>query len=231
MTDKMEDYFFAQAPLMGILTAAFVSLFWGTEYSDGTIRNKLMVGHCRTHVYLSQFAVCLCSNLIFLGLWFLCASPMYFGIGPMEMGWTGFLTYAAVAVCFTTAFTALFTLFCSLMTNKAYSVVLALGVWFLMMMISSGIYDRLCEPEIRGPYMMYLDGEMVTTEAGPNPLYIGGPLRLVLELVVEFLPTGQTLLVNCIDIGHPTRVILLSLIFTGLMLALGIHFFRKKDIR
>lgn len=229
--NKMEDYFFNQAPLMGMLTAVFVSLFWGTEYSDGTIRNKLVIGHRRESVYLSQFTVCLCANLLFLGLWFLCASPMHFGIGPMEMGWTGFLNYAAVAVCFTTAFTAVFTLISALVTNKAYSVVIALALWMFLQMSASGIYDRLCEPEIRAPHMMLLDGEMVMIEASPNPLYIGGSLRLVLELILEFLPTGQTLLVNCVDLEHPIRCILLALAFTGLMLFIGIRMFRKKDIR
>lgn len=229
--DDMEDYFFNQAPVMGMLTAVFVSLFWGREYSDGTIRNKLCVGRQRSHVYLSHFAVCLTANLAFLGLWFLCASPMYFFIGPMAMGWAGFLIYAAVCVCFVTAFTAVFSWICAMVTNKAYSVVVALGTWMLMQMTSSGIYDRLCEPEIRGPYQMMVGTEFVTVEAGPNPLYIGGPLRTVLEHIVEFLPTGDTLLVNCVDVQYPLRVIFLSLTFTALFLLLGVRMFRKKDIR
>lgn len=231
VTDDMEAYFLGNAPTMGILAAIFVSLFWGAEYSNGTIRNKLCVGHRRSHVYLAHFSVCLAANLTFLGLWFLCASPMYFFIGPMEMGLTGFLIYAATAVCFTVSFTALFTLVCSMVTNKAYSVVAALGVWMLLQMTASKTYDRLCQPEICAPAMMYLDGEMVRTEPGPNPSYIGGAIRVVLEGIVEFLPTGQALLVNDINIWHPLRGILLSLAFAAVTLVVGVQLFRKKDIR
>lgn len=227
----MEEYFFNQAPVAGILTAIFVSLFWGTEYSNGTIRNKLWVGHHREAVYFSHFAVCLTANLTFLVLWFLCSSPMYFFIGPMEMGPDDFLTYVDTAVCFIAAFTALFTLVCSMVTNKAYSVVVALAVWALLQMTGSGIYDRLCEPEIHGPYTTYLNGEFVTISSGPNPLYIGGTLRLVLEGLVEFLPTGQVLLVNDINIWHPLRGIVLSLTFSAVMLFIGVRVFQKKDIR
>lgn len=227
----MEEYFFSQAPLMGILTAVFVSLFWGAEYSDGAIRSKLCVGHRRGSVYLSHFTLCLAANLTLLGLWMLCCSPLYFFIGPMEMGLAGFLTYAATAVCFTAAFTAVYTLLCAMVTNRAYSVVLALGLWALMQMTASGLYDRLCEPEINGPHMSYVGGEMVLSEAAPNPLYISGSLRLFLEMIVEALPTGQTLLVTDVNIWNPARGILLSLAFTGIMLALGLCFFRKKDIR
>lgn len=229
--DDMEEFFFNMAPYMGMLTAVFVSLYWGAEYSDGTIRNKLCVGHRRSHVYLAHFTLCLAADLVFLGLWFLCSSPLYFGIGPMAMGWKGFFIYAATCVCFTAAFTALFTLICSAVTNKAYSVVAALGVWVLMQMSSSGIYDRLCEPEIRGAYQYLIGREIVQVEAGPNPLYIGGTLRTVLEFFRDFLPTGQTLLVNDINIQDPVRGYLLSLAFTAVMLGIGLWMFGKKDIR
>ncbi|MDO5401739.1 MAG: ABC transporter permease subunit [Eubacteriales bacterium] len=229
--NDMEEYFFNQAPMMGMLAAVFVSLYWGAEYSDGAIRNKLCVGCRRSHVYLAHFTVCLAANLAFLMLWFLFASPMYFYIGPMAIGWTGFLTYAATCICFTAAFTALFTLICAAVTNKAYSVVAALGVWILLVMASGGLYGRLCEPEMNVAYQMLVGEEFVTVEAGPNPLYIGGTLRTVLEGVVELLPTGQAFLVNDINIWHPVRGILLTLAFTAAMLGIGLGMFGKKDIR
>ena len=36
----LDSPFFSHVMFMGILTAVFCSLFIGTEYSDGTIRNK-----------------------------------------------------------------------------------------------------------------------------------------------------------------------------------------------
>lgn len=230
--DDMEDYFFSNAPAMGILTAVFVSLYWGAEYSDGAIRSKLCVGCRRSQVYLSHFTVCLTANLIFLGLLFLGTAPLYFTVGPMAMGWIGFLVYAATCVCFTVAFTALFTLICAAVTNRAYSVVASLGVWVALQVAAGSVHNRLCEPEISAPGMqLSVNGEMVMTGAGPNPLYIGGALRVALEVFRELLPTGQALLVNDIAIEHPVRGILLSLAFTGLMLGIGIQMFRKKEIR
>ena len=48
----LENMCFGYANLMGFAAAVFISLFLGTEYSDGTIRNKLTVGHKigRAHV-------------------------------------------------------------------------------------------------------------------------------------------------------------------------------------
>lgn len=49
----LDDRFFAYSFFIGILSAIFCSLFTGTEYSDGTIRNKIVVGHSRISIYLS----------------------------------------------------------------------------------------------------------------------------------------------------------------------------------
>ena len=54
----LDDYFFNHAPMMGLYYAVFISLFLGTEYSDGTIRNKLAVGHRRLDVYLANYMTC-----------------------------------------------------------------------------------------------------------------------------------------------------------------------------
>ena len=49
---------------IGCFTAIFAALFLGTEYSDGTIRNKLVVGHSRVVVYLSSLILCIVSSLL-----------------------------------------------------------------------------------------------------------------------------------------------------------------------
>ena len=81
----LEDYYFNQATLMGVYCALFASLFLGTEYSDGTIRNKLTVGHNRSHIYLSNFLVCLAASLTLLAAWLITCSLGFFLMGPMEM--------------------------------------------------------------------------------------------------------------------------------------------------
>ena len=42
----------------------FCQPFIGTEYSDGTIRNKIVVGHSRSTIYLANLLTCCFAGLI-----------------------------------------------------------------------------------------------------------------------------------------------------------------------
>ena len=54
----LDGCFLDFAPFMGLVAAILTSMFIGSEYSDGTIRNKLVVGHSRMRIYLANFIVC-----------------------------------------------------------------------------------------------------------------------------------------------------------------------------
>ncbi len=51
MEFNAHNYFYLQMTCIGAVMAVFASFFLGTEYADGTIRNKLTAGHDRVGVY------------------------------------------------------------------------------------------------------------------------------------------------------------------------------------
>lgn len=227
---SLDDYYFSQAPMMGAFLALFASTFFGTEYSDGTIRNKLIVGHRRDHVYLSSFLVCSMASLVLLTAWLLSGALGFWLIGPMEMGMTGFLAYLVVAIGFTISFASIYTLIGCLSSNKAMTIVYTFLVFLAGAMAASGLWDRLCVPEINEG-MMFINGEFVTPEPTPNPLYLSGTIRTICQWVLELIPSGQALLMNDVAIENPVRAIFFSAVFTVMTLALGCGLFRRKDIK
>ena len=63
----MDIIVFISLQCIGILAAVFTSLFLGTDYGDGTIRNKIIAGHKSSSIYIaSLFTVIVVIQIIFL---------------------------------------------------------------------------------------------------------------------------------------------------------------------
>lgn len=227
---SIDRYFFTFAPYLGAFFAAFISLFLGTEYSDGTIRNKLVVGHRRTEIYLANFLTCFAAGCLLLLVWYVTCIPFLFLVGTLEMGVPGFLLYALIALGFTASFTALYTLLGSLSSNKALTVIFSLVIWIGLIIAGSGLINRLDELEFTGG-MAYIDGAFVEISPTPNPLYLTGMARTICEYLRDLLPTGQMILMNDASIEHPVRQVLLSLVLTVCLTIAGTSAFRRKDIK
>lgn len=227
---SLDDFYFNQAPLMGIFLGLFTSLYLGTEYSDGTLRNKLVIGHKREQIYLSNFLVCAVASVVVLAVWLVVSALGFFLIGPLEMGVSGFLSYIAVAVSFMVSFAALFTFIGSLSSNKAMTIIYTALTFVMLAITASGFYDRLCELEFNGG-MAYIDGQFVMQEPTQNPLYLSGTVRTICQCILELMPSGQALLLNEVAIENSARAVFLSVIVTICALALGCRLFRRKDIK
>ena len=59
-----EDNLFGFSTFTAIFQSVFISIFVGTEYNDGTMRNKLAIGHSRAAIYLSNMIVCAAAGLL-----------------------------------------------------------------------------------------------------------------------------------------------------------------------
>ena len=89
----LDPLYFNFLALIGILISLLVSLFIGTDYHDGTIRNKLICGLSRTSVYLSNFILMAVCGIILLlagyALGLALGIPLF---GPFEMPPAGVFT-------------------------------------------------------------------------------------------------------------------------------------------
>ena len=128
--------------------AALVPIFVGTEYSDGTIRNKLMVGCKRTEIYLANFIVCATADIIML---------LSFIVACLSVGYILFRATCLTAeqtILFTLSqcitmigFSAILVLFSMLIQSKAGSAVTALITTIIMFFSAMIIEAGLNQPE------------------------------------------------------------------------------------
>lgn len=226
----LDNYFFSMAPYMGALFAAFISLFLSAEFADGTVRNKLIVGHTRSHIYLTDYLVCFGACLAYEGMWFLGSAAGLLWIGPFSMTGREVVLYLLAAVGFAASFASLFVLVNLFSGNKAMTVILSLAVWVGLALLAGAVYDRLAEPEWTGG-MYYYQGTLQEVAPTPNQLYLSGTVRMLCSWFLEFLPTGQAQLMRNAEIDSPVRLILLSVLFTAIVLWAGLQLFQHKDIK
>ena len=227
---SLDDYYFNQAPLIGAFLALLISMFLGTEFSEGTIRNKLCIGHKRDEIFLSNFISCALATIVLTAVWLLSSALLFGLIGPLEMEVSEFVGCIFVAMGFAVSFAALYTVIGSLSSNKAMTIIYTFAVFIVLAIAASGLYDRLSEPELNQG-MTLVGTQLVEMEPTPNPLYLSGMIRTVCEVALELLPTGQALLLSDVAIEYPVRAIALSVIFTTVTLLVGGMLFKKKDIK
>lgn len=225
----LEKYYFQYALTIGLFSAVFTSLFLGTEYNDGTIRNKLIIGHTRTRIYLSSLAVCISATLLIMLTWLIGGLIGIPGLGLWNMG-NQLYVYLLISVLFTAALSAVFTFIGMLCPNKAFSAVASILLFFGMLFLASVIYNALSQPELANNIIMTTEGIQMGDPA-PNPDYISGTTREIYQFILDVLPTGQGLQAFDLSIAHPLRMIISSLCITVGVTVCGLRIFDKKNIR
>lgn len=217
-------------PFLPVLYAAFIGLFLGVEYQDGTMRNKIVAGHTRSAVYLSQLLTAMLGCLGILLAWALSAAVGAVRLGWFVAPWTELLLRAAVILMTMTAMAAILTLFAMLITNRAVSGVTVILTVFALLLLSSYLYNALCEPELLSAAIMTETGYEVG-EPMPNPNYIGGTLRAAYQFLSEALPSGQAILLANQELTRPGLSLCASLCIALLMTGAGIAVFRRNDLK
>lgn len=177
---------------MWMLTAIWagiilVSMCAGRVFSDGTIRNKIAVGHTKTVVFLAEVIVAvIMTGIIYLlnivptaigGWYFINGIPM---LSAMKWFVNIFLTFEFMSIL---AVTVTF-----LLSKRAVSVVAAFALHFVLYIIvgfTDGYYYNIDEPRFGTQtfYIMYEDGTVEETEQEfENRYYIEGLPKALVQI-------------------------------------------------
>ncbi|MDC7287014.1 ABC transporter permease [Blautia schinkii] len=227
---SIDKYYFHFAISIGIFCSLFSSMFFGTEYSDGTIRNKVVVGHTKTNIYLASLITTITATLLMMLVWLVGALVAIPTLGVWEMGIPNLFVYLLIAIMFVMALSAICTLVNMVSANKAVTVAISIFLILGLLVFSSMIYNALSEPEMTSGVLITANG-MEAAEPAPNPNFVSGIMRTVYEFIVDFLPTGQGLKMSQLEVSRPVLMIVSSVTITFLTTFGGIVVFKKKDLR
>lgn len=231
---SFESLLLIYALVIGFLMAAFVSLFVGTEYSDGTIRNKLIIGHTRVSIYLSNLITCFAAGVMMCLAYLIPALAVSALLCRSDT--TDFrmlLLMILYSFVLTLAFTSLYTLAGMICQNKALTAVITILVICFFSVASIYISAKLNEPETYPEISALADGRTVTSARQvPNPGYVRGTQREVYQFLNDFLPTGQSVILTRGDTEASTPLLpVYSACIAVAASGIGIFIFRKQDIK
>ena len=229
------DIYFTEYALIAVVAlAAFTALFVGADYSDGTIRNKLVAGSRRSCVYLSNLAVQVVTGLV------LCIAYLvpYVIIGTSLIGSfpENGVRLILVSLAMTVSFASIFTLITMLSSSKARSAVICLVCAIALSAAGLIVSNALAEPEFYSSYYTSADGSIMEQYDEPNPSYISGTKRTVLMAVNDLNPGAQAMRIFTKDgFGTLPKVgktdVLYDLAIIVLTTGAGILIFKKKDLK
>lgn len=258
LAGELDDGVFQSAILLFILLPALGALFINTDYHDGTIRNKLTVGHTRARIYLSNLVTNCAVGVIYITayeiIYLLVGFPFLGSLSQPQ----AFLIKLGMLLLVLLSLTAIFTLLATMITNRSvllYCALLGMGLVLAAQMVNS----RLASPEMIDDYggvsyttnedgtvtTHYLDknGNPIKPEdipRVPNPSYVKEPMRSFLRTVNSIQPGGQ--LAEILEDGHEEpdgskpqtpywQLAAYALTMSLAFTGAGILLFRRKDLK
>lgn len=227
----LDRVFFVYAIIIGLVSAVFCGLFIGTEHGDGTLRNKLIVGHTKVSVYLANLVVCLVAGFMFCIAFII---PMLaIGIprlGLFEMSVPSVLVLLGTTLALSAVFTSIFTLIPMICQNKAAAAVACILCFIALFAVGAYFNSALQEPEFIDNYVMSVDG-VSDMQSEPNPNYLTGAKREAFQFALDFNPGGQALQFAEMSMVHTWQLPLYSLLILLLTSIAGILVFRREDVK
>ena len=232
-SSSLDTAFLYYVLFIAFLIPIVCTLFIGTDYADGTVRNKIVCGHGRSSVYLSNLILCSTESLI------MCTAAVAPGLamglpllGGFAMGPTRAVLFFASVYALSLAWTALFTFLNMLVSSRTITAAVAMLLSLALLMAGTYLEGRLeAAPTIQG-YHLTVNGEIVEAEESPNPAYVPeGPVRNALQLLSDFTPGGQTLQHVNQRAEHPEVLIAYDAAVFALATAAGLFLFKRKDLR
>lgn len=214
-----------------LFSAVFASIYIGTDYSCGTIRNKIIVGHKRGEIYLSNLIATSAGALAIRVLsWiFEAAFGLIIG-GKLGMPADRLALLMTVSAFSLIAVCSVFTLIGMVISSKSLGIVVSILTLMALVIGGAIILELLNQPEFIAEYSGAGSGGW-EAELVPNPLYITGDLRDVFTVINDVLPGGQAVQLEMNQPHDPHLMPLYSAGVTAVMTVIGLSVFRKKDLK
>lgn len=225
----LENYALSGAPVAVIVNAVAVILFLGTDHSERTVRNKLIVGNKRCGVYAANMLTGVVTGCSVNAAWLvggLAGVPI---LGWWKMPLPEAVMYIASSMACAVAVSAAAASVGMLIQSKSGAITVGLVAAFALIFCASGMYTRLGDQK-EVMTAENIEGEL-KFELIENPNYVDGVKRAAYELALNVNPLGMSIALSNCDLKDPVASFAGAGFVTVFISSLGAAAFRRKDLR
>lgn len=204
----IEVLLFVSIQGVGIFCSVCISLFLGVEYSDGTIRNKLIVGHKRWEIYMASLVTCsLIMSVVYMaGILTGAAFGLTTSIASVHdateilaaivVGWIASISYGAIFNCIGL-----------ISSNKARTSIITILIAFILLIVGMTCYSLMIPGAVPEAY------------------------RPLIQFLLFYNPFGQTFMAMTLQAELFLELTIYAISLMILMTGIGLYVFRRKDIK
>jgi len=228
------EFWFAGVEMLPFVMAMFIGLFVGSDYSEGTIRNKLAVGHTRSSIYGTNWLVCMVVTVLYHVIYIITVAVLEIVLWGQFYRSTEVLIVGSLLSAFSAmAVSSLLLLLSMLIHNRAVVVVVGVILGFLLTKTGTDLWTALQQTEFTHNYVPDATGNLMFMGYLHNPYYVGGVKRQVYQLLADIHPFVQ--MIQFDDAKELPKHALLFPVYSVILMGLtsfgGYALFRKQDIK
>ena len=227
---EVEQIMFNYSTIIGIVISIFTSLFLGVEHSDGAIRNKIIIGHKRTNIYLSNFMITTITSLFSYLLFTLVVAIIGMQLfGGITIPFSKLLMLLGCIFITMSAYSSVFTFIAMIISNKTITAIVSIMLAFGLMMMALICFNKLEAPRVIQEASM-INGETKIEEVA-NPKYPNEDKRKVYQNLLDINPAGQMFQIAGRTTPNLKVLPIYSLILVLISTSAGLVLFKRKELK
>ena len=236
--------------ILKLFIGIFVSLFVGLEYDNGTIKNKVIVGHSRINIYMSNFIISTVAGFFIWLSYMLTVLFFRFMLGVIWLPLDQILILALHSLFIIMGYSAVFNLISMICSNITMSTITCIFLAIGMFVGGPYLYEKSTAEAYYELQHTDLNGN-IQYEKKENPNYSGEKIKQACKLIVNLIPSGQitqmsqhrtvqmiekeNLIIETEQLNESfyrkePELIAYSLIFITITNCLGVLVFDKKEL-
>ena len=218
-------------PMQGVFIAILCSIIFSTDFHNGTLKNKIIMGHSRSAIYLANLLTTMIMSfalsLIYLLIVFVLGMPI---LGKFTSSASTIIWMLVNGALMLMTYSSIMTFIVMNSKNSTASIIISAIV------LTAGALLAYLMNYVASIPPVYLDpdldefGKVIWNEI-PNPDQPSETVQAFCRFVTDFFPSGQSLQISSGKYAHNWQMALYSLCLIPATTGAGIAIFKKANVK